>query len=231
MAGGVSHEFNNLLLAIRGNAALLLMSEVLDPSTRTRLEQIESAAVRATELTRRFQTVTRSAEARPVLIDFKDAAREAVEWARLGSRRKITFALEAGPGPLPVLMDYTLATRTLLALCGNAAESMPDGGKVTVTLDTPPVSAIPSHRTEAAGHTMLRCCIRDTGTGIAAESNPRLFSPFYTTKPGGRGTGLGLAMARETIESHEGWIELDSMPGSGTALTVFLPQACSQRAP
>jgi len=227
-AGGVTHEFNNLLLAIRGNVGLLLMSECLDPSARTRLEQIETAAERATELTRRFQILARAAEGRPALIDFSDAAREAVDLAALVARRKVLFRIDTGPGPFPVLMDPALAVRTLLALCFNAAEAMPDGGMVSVALDTPSASGLAtehSRQPRPTVETMLRVCVRDTGEGLPADATAHVFAPFFTTKAAGRGTGLGLALVREAVESHGGWIECDSAPGHGATFTVFLPLA------
>ena len=225
LAGGVTHEFNNLLLAIRGNAGLLLMADSLDPSSRGRLELIESAATRATELARRFQSLTRSNDAKPALIDFQDATREAVDLASLIARRKVTFKLESTDGPLPVLIDFTLAVRTLLALCFNAAEAMPDGGVVTVTVD---VTSSPTNSGREA-LSMVRCCVRDHGPG--RTTGPAEWATFLTVAPRGQGTVLGLAIARETVEAHGGRVELETGPGKGTAITLYLPQACSPAGP
>src|SRR4030095_3339965 len=156
VAGGVTHEFNNLLLAIRGYVGLLLMSETLDQASRLRLEQIETAAPRATDLNRRFQILGRSAEGRPALIDFNDAAREAAGLARLGWGRKATFTFHSRTGPLPVVLGFTPARRTLLFLSFNAAEAIPEGGTVTVTTEALPPGAGEDHVVLPAGIPLLR---------------------------------------------------------------------------
>lgn len=227
VAVGVTHEFNNLLLAIRGNAGLLLLNESLDPAARARVEQLEEAAGRATELTRRFQGLARGGEARPALIDLNDAVAEAVELARLVWRRKIQFTLEPAPRPLPVLLDFAEAIRTVLALCGNAAEAMPDGGTVVIVTDAaPPTPAQAPRLRQAAGVMLAHVSVRDEGAGISPGTTPRLGSPLFTTKPDGRGTGLGLANVHETAQTHGGLLDIDSGgPGTGATVSVHLPLA------
>ncbi|MFM1769373.1 MAG: hypothetical protein RJA22_1902 [Verrucomicrobiota bacterium] len=232
LAQGVTHEFNNLLLAIRGNVALLQMGEPLEPLVQRRLEQIEAAAARATELTRQFQALARPGSGKPALTSFAEVVREAVALAGLGTRRRVTFQLEEDGGPLPVLMDRSSAVRVLLALCLNAAEAMPEGGRVTLTTDTGSFAPGSGGRGGGApGRTFVRCRIQDAGPGVDPEQQARFFSPFYTTKPAGRGTGLGLAMVRDAVEAEDGWLELASAPEAGTVVSVCLPMACTGLAP
>lgn len=228
VAQGVTHEFNNLLMAIRGNVALLQMTESLDLTVTHRLDQIEAAAARATDLTRQFQGLVRSAEAKPALTSFAEALREAVALAGLVVRRRVTFQVQESGGPLPVLMDRAQAVQTVFALCLNAAESMPEGGTVTVATEAGAFaggrSGVPAAPADRAH---LRCRIRDAGPGLPPETQAKVFSPFFTTKPAGRGTGLGLAMARAAVEANEGWLELEAPEGGGTLVTLHLPLACS----
>jgi signal transduction histidine kinase len=125
-------------------------------------------------------------------------------------------------------MDRAQAVQTVFALCLNAAEAMPEGGEVTVTTEPAalahPRSAVPS---TPLGRSYLRCRIRDAGPGLSQDTQAKVFSPLFTTKPAGRGTGLGLAMARAAVEANEGWLELAANEGGGTTITIHLPLACS----
>lgn len=228
VAQGVTHEFNNLLMAIRGNVALLQMTESLDLTITHRLDQIEAAAARATELTRQFQGLVRPAEARPALTSFAEVVREAVALAGMVVRRRVTFRLQESGGPLPVLMDRAQAVQTVFALCLNAAESMSEGGEVTVSTEAEPGGGVRSATppTEAA-RSYLCCRICDAGPGLPPETRAKVFSPLFTTKPAGRGTGLGLAMARAAVEANGGCLDLEVKEGSGTTVTFHLPLACS----
>lgn len=228
LAQGVTHEFNNLLMAIRGNVALLQMTDSLDLTVTHRLEQIEAAAARATDLTRQLQGLVRPAEGKPALTGFAEVVREAVGLAGLVARRKVTFQLQESGGPLPVLMDRALALRTVLALCLNAAEAMPEGGPVTVTTEAGPFAQPrDGSRGTSAGGYGLCCRIRDAGPGVSPEVRAKLFSPLYTTKDAPPGTGLGLAMAREAVEGNGGWLDLEASSGGGTTVSLHLPLACS----
>ncbi len=225
LAAGVAHDFNNLLLAVRGNVGLLLMDHTADPAMRERLQQVDLAATRASELSQRLLRYGRPAEERVTTLDLNEIAREAADLAVCVLRRKLVLTVQPAPEPARTCMDATLALQVLLSLCLNAGEAMKPGqidGRVTianslVSLDE--ARAVKAGR--AAGELFVCCAVADNGSGIAPAAMERLFTPFFTTKP--RGTGLGLAIVHQAVHRANGFVEVESQPGAGTTFLIFLP--------
>jgi signal transduction histidine kinase len=225
LAAGVAHDFNNLLLAVRGNVGLLLMDEAAAPAMRERLQQADLAAARASELSQRLLRYGRLAEERVTTIDLNEIARETAELARRVLRSKASLTVHPAPEPARTCMDATLAMQVLLSLCLNAGEAMKPGqmdGCVTISNALVSLDAErAAQRGRATGESFVCCTVADNGAGITSAAMERLFTPFFTTKP--NGTGLGLAIVHQAVQRANGFVEVESEPGTGATFRIFLP--------
>ena len=225
LAGGVAHDFNNMLAIIRGNAELLLMNEEqLTADTRDGLTQVVNAAERAANLTRQLLAFSRRQvlQTQPLVLNEVVASLTRMLRRVIGENIDLQCDYAA---PLPhVQADPGMMEQVILNLVVNARDAMPQGGQVRVTTERvsfAPADAQANPEVSAGAFVCLR--VSDTGTGIAPEVLPRIFEPFFTTKELGRGTGLGLATVYGIIKQHRGWIEVASQVGQGTTFKVFLP--------
>jgi two-component system cell cycle sensor histidine kinase/response regulator CckA len=225
MAGGIAHDFNNLLTGVIGNLALV---DLPDGDRNAGLvAAAETAANRAVELTRKLLGFARKNQLVIAPVRIGDLIREVVDILThtLDPRIRIITDLEA---PGPVAADTALVNQVLLNLCLNARDAMPDGG--TLTLRAAGVTVTPE---EAARHPdarpgeFVRVTVADTGQGMTPEVKARIFEPFYTTKPVGQGTGLGLPMVHGIVRQHNGWIECETAPGRGTRFDLYLPRVAA----
>jgi two-component system cell cycle sensor histidine kinase/response regulator CckA len=223
LVAGVAHDFNNLLLAVRGNVSLVTMDPNLAPDIRARLQQVDDAAVRATDLSRQLLTFSRPAEEKVAVLDFNQVIREVSDLGKRVLRGRVKLSLNPTPEPLKVQMDQTQAIQVLLNLCINASDAMPKGGTLTVTNSL--VDLTPMQRAKARHRSaqFMRCSVTDTGTGIPADVLPQIFNPFFTTKGPGKGTGLGLSIVSSVVGRSGGFIEIESRLGAGTTFHVYLP--------
>lgn len=209
LAGGVAHDFNNLITGMRGYADLLLDDLPLDHPHRADLHEIQRASSRAADLTRQLLTFARRQVATPRLLDLNRVVRDAEPLLRKLLGRSVELDINLAPGEVPVVVDPAQFEQVLTNLATNARDAMAGGGRVLVR------TAI-----EADSATLS---VTDHGVGIPADALPHLFEPFYTTKPDGKGTGLGLATVYGIVEQSEGRIEVDSMVGIGTTMRILLP--------
>lgn len=225
LVAGVAHDFNNLLLAMRGNLSLATMDGQLPAEVRARLQQVDDAAVRATDLSKQLLSFSRPAEENVMVLDFNQVIKEAGEMARRVLRSRVKLVLQETPEPLKVQMDRTQAIQVLLNLCINAFDAMPAGGSLTVANARVDLTAEQRARLRRARADVqfMRCSVTDTGTGIQPEVLPRIFTPFFTTKSVGKGTGLGLSIVSNVVSKAGGFIEVDSKVGAGTTFHIHLP--------
>lgn len=224
LTAGVAHDFNNLLLAIRGNVGLLAMDPNTTDEAHTRLEQIDSAASRAGDLSQQLLCFSRPSEEKIAVLDFNEVAREAAALTQRLLRGRITLELQPSAEPPKVQMDGTRASQVLLNLCINAHDAMPKGGRLTIVNDIVALSETQAGKVRRKpGEKFVRCSISDTGTGIPPELLPRIFNPFFTTKDKGKGTGLGLSIVHNVVSKAGGFIEVESTVGAGTTFRVHLP--------
>lgn len=224
LSAGVAHDFNNLLLAIRGNLGLALMDTALASETRARLDQVEQAAARASDLTQQILSFSRASEEKVTVLDFNQVIKDAADMAKRVLRAKVTLKLHPTDTPLKVQMDGTRASQLLLNLCINAHDAMPKGGSVTITNALADLTAEQAARLKQKPDTQfMRCSVADTGSGIPPEVLPRIFNPFFTTKEKGKGTGLGLSIVHGVVSKAGGFIDVESAIGVGTTFHIYLP--------
>ncbi|HEX4131819.1 MAG TPA: ATP-binding protein [Pirellulales bacterium] len=224
LAGGVAHEFNNLLQAIRGFTIYAIDGLADDDQRRQDLAQVLDAAGRATDLTRQLLGFSRKQVLQRAACDPSQIVVDLVKMLRPVIGEHIGLVVSLDPDIGTVFADRNLLSQALLNLCINARDAMPDSG--TLTLATARVTLDDS--AESAGVNLnpgeyLRFTVSDTGCGMPPEVQQRVFEPFFTTKEIGKGTGLGLAMVYGSIQQHDGAILLDSEVGRGTTFTIYLP--------
>ncbi len=213
LAGGVAHDFNNLITAISGYADLAL-DEVPQAAPPHRfLLEIRRASRRAAELTRQLLTFARRQVVLPRRADLRTLVSDAEPLLRQLISDTVSLEVRLPPQPVPVIIDPAQFEQALINITVNARDAMPQGGVVVMTV------------AEQDGEGTV--AIRDGGVGIPAAAIPHLFEPFYTTKEVGRGTGLGLATVYGIMEQAGGVVTVDSVVGSGTTMTIRLPLASS----
>lgn len=224
LAAGVAHDFNNLILAIRGNTSLLLLGEVPPADSESRLKQIDEAAMRAAEITHQLLAFSRASDEQVAVLDFNQVVKDAGHLAVRTLRAKSLIKVQPSAEAVKVQMDSTRAQQLLLNLCVNAYDAMPDGGQITISNAV--VRLTRSQSAKGLGSVdYCRCSVADTGSGIAPEVLTRIFDPFFTTKERGKGTGLGLSICQSIVTKVGGFIEVDSKLGVGTTFHIYLPLA------
>tara|TARA_R110002072_G_C7973568_1_gene535065 strand:- start:7735 stop:10014 length:2280 start_codon:yes stop_codon:yes gene_type:complete len=234
LAGGVAHEFNNLLQAIQGY--MRFAQEGLDESEQRYQDLVQAlkAADRAATLTSQLLCFSRADhyEAQPVEPDMLLDDLSKLLKPVIGER--ISVAITTKPDTPAVLADPAGLQQVLLNLCVNARDAMPDGGQLVVKAEAANLSDgyCKLHGVDRPGK-YVRFTVSDTGTGMSPEQAERIFEPFFTTKEVGKGTGLGLAMVHGFVERHKGLINVYSEPGEGTTFRVYIPLAdeCSMITP
>jgi signal transduction histidine kinase len=209
LAGGIAHDFNNLLTGILGADELLLLSD-LGADQRVEVEAIREAAERAAELTRQLLAFGRRQALFPHPVPLDTLVLDSYRLLRRIVDETIALELGLEAGDRQVLVDVSQFHQVLVNLVVNAAQAMPDGGAVTI-------------RTASPTPETLTLSVEDQGAGIPAEVLPHVFEPFYTTKPAGQGTGLGLSVVQGIVEQHGGQMSVTSTQGQGSTFTVTFP--------
>lgn len=222
LAGGIAHDFNNILAGIVG-AAELLSEELKDNAELTSLvKRILEAAERTTSLTNKLLAFSRKGKYQSIFIDLNQLIQDCMALLKRSIDRKINITMDLTPEPVGILGDPGQIESTIINLCVNARDAMPDGGDLiiqTALLDGREINGFTNHEKVAV------LTVTDTGAGIEKEILPKIFEPFFTTKPVGKGTGLGLSAVYGTVREHLGEISVKSEVGAGTAFTLFFPAA------
>src|SRR5579864_5331019 len=225
LAGGVAHDFNNLLTVIIGNSEFLLMRhQAGDPSFKE-INEIHQNALRAANLVRQLLAFSRKQTMQPKVLALGEMVNELANMLRRLLREGIDLKLENQPDLWPVHADEAQLSNALINLVVNARDAMPKGGTVTISTANEVVKAPATLGTAImpAGD-YVRIEVTDTGIGIPKENLGKIFDPFYTTKPVGQGTGLGLATVYGIVKQTGGFITVDSNIGQGTSFKIFLPR-------
>ncbi len=224
LAGGVAHDFNNILTVIHGHASLLqAVGGLSGPAVRS-AQQIGQAADRAAALTRQLLAFGRRQVMQPRLLDVNEIVAHMTKMLGRILGEDIALQLNYYSQPALVHADAGMMEQILLNLAVNSRDAMPKGGLLSIRISAAEVGArqIAEHSEARAGRFVCLSVI-DTGCGIKTENLRRIFEPFFTTKEVGKGTGLGLATVYGIVKQHHGWIEVSSELEKGTTFKVFLP--------
>ena len=220
LCAGVSHDFRNLLTVVLGHAGLVEQDPTASPSVRAEAERIRLAADRGVQLTRELSSFGRSeGNSPPQVVRVRDVVAEFTEILQGAAGRRHRVEVNAGPGESQVLVNPRQFERVLLNLVVNAREALPDGGTIELRVRDKMVMDGDHH----PGHYVVVDVI-DEGVGMDETTRARLFEPFFTTRPEGQGTGLGLSIAYRIVDQAGGFIHVDSAPGRGTTMSVYLPR-------
>jgi two-component system, cell cycle sensor histidine kinase and response regulator CckA len=232
LAGGVAHDFNNVLTAILGSTELLLLSRPPDAPKQEELEIIRDAGLRAKELIRQLLAFSARQVLTPTVLDLNHLVKNVHKMLRRLIGEDIELVTELVPDPGAVRADAGQMEQVLVNLVVNARDAMPKGGRLTIATANVDI-ADPNrsdHRQVPLGH-YVTLRVTDTGIGMDRETQAHAFEPFFTTKPRGQGTGLGLAPVYGIVRQSGGHITLDSAPGAGTTFQVYLPRVAEAFTP
>jgi signal transduction histidine kinase len=216
LTGGIAHDFNNILTAVSGCLEMIARKPE-DPGRVRRLsENAAAAADRGAQLVRQLLTFSRRQNLKPQVLNANDLLLEMATLARKALGETVTLRLDLAEALDRTCVDAGEFQAAILNLLSNARDAMPEGGVVTIRTRNQPASA------EGGPYVMVS--VDDTGQGMDAATLARVFEPFFTTKDVGRGTGLGLSQVYGFAESAGGYVDIDSAPGEGTAVTLHLPR-------
>jgi PAS domain S-box-containing protein len=219
LAGGVAHDFNNVLTGIGGYAELARAGLALGQSPAAALDEITAGTARAARLTRQLLAFSRKQVMREETIDLNDVVRGTEGLLERVIGEDVHLEHLRGEADVRIFADRTQIEQVLMNLVVNARDSMPDGGRITIEVGAVDVRADHSLDLEPGRFALL--AVSDTGDGMDAETAARIFEPFFTTKPDG--TGLGLATVHGIVTQSGGTIWVYSEPGSGTTFKIYLP--------
>jgi len=223
LAGGVAHDFNNILTVIQGHTSLLAMGKLPDEALDS-ARQIGLAADRAANLTRQLLTFSRRQIIQPKNLDLNEVVNNMTRMLRRLLGEDITLQVNYAPSLPLIHADPGMMEQILMNLSVNARDAMPKGGKLFIDTVNARVTEADAKRNAGASAGEYVCLtVRDTGKGIPPEVMPHIFEPFFTTKDVGKGTGLGLATVYGIVQQHRGWLKVSSQPGKETTFEIFLP--------
>jgi signal transduction histidine kinase/ActR/RegA family two-component response regulator len=226
LAGGIAHEFNNILGAMLGYAELTQASLKRGSRAERHVQKILRAGARAQAVIHKVLAFGRRSERRPRRVLAERAVREAVELLRASLPATISIETRYSSGNAAVLADPTELQQVVMNLCTNGAHAMNNEGTLHLdlsTIDVPGELAL-SHGNALAGR-YVRLAVRDTGSGMDAATLDRILEPFFTTKAAGQGTGLGLSTVHGIITEHGGALNVQSLPGRGSTFEAYFPHA------
>ena len=230
LAGGVAHDFNNMLTVILGNAELALDQIGPGQPAHADLVEIRNAAQRSASLTQQLLAFARKQTIAPRVLDLNETVEGMLQMLRRLIGENIVIDWRPGRPLGPVRMDPVQIDQLLANLCANARDAIAGAGTITISTDAVTVAAADSP--DPAGRPpgeYIQLTIADTGCGMDSETLAHIFEPFFTRKGFGKGTGLGLAMVYGIVTQNKGFIQVDSAPGRGARFQICLP--CHQDPP
>jgi PAS domain S-box-containing protein len=229
LAGGVAHDFNNILAAIMLHLSMMKQDQSIDRGIRQSLDELLQEAQRAANLTRQLLMFSRRSIMEVKTLDLNGLVTNLLKMLGRLIGEHITLCFKSRQDVPPVRADAGMLEQVLINLCVNARDAMPQsGGTITIDFEVMQVGESQARRHPGVSPGRFVCMsVTDTGCGMDQATLHRIFEPFYTTKELGRGTGLGLATVHGIAGQHGGWVEVESTVGQGTSFRVFLPAATS----
>jgi PAS domain S-box-containing protein len=225
LAGGIAHDFNNLLTIIKGYAELAMKRPKVSPELHTDIERIEDASERASTLVRQLLAFSRRQVLQPKLLDLNSIVLGLDKLLRRLMDEDIQMSTHPGKNIGTIKADPGQIEQVIMNLVVNARDAMPKGGRLTVeTADVELDAAYASEHVTVKPGRYLMLAVTDTGTGMSPDTVAHIFEPFYTTKEGGRGTGLGLSTVYGIVKQSEGYVWVYSELGRGSTFKVYLPR-------
>ena len=224
LAGGVAHDFNNILTVIHGNASLLLGADVKPDEGTEYIQQIINATDRAATLTRQLLMFSRKQIMQAAKLNLNEVVAQMTKMLRRVLGEHISMHSNYAADLPFIFGDIGMLEQTLMNLVVNARDAMPAGGNLTISTGVKMFDRDQAEQCPGASpglHVWLS--VSDTGSGIPPENLPHIFEPFFTTKEVGKGTGLGLATVYGIVQQHHGWITVTSVVNQGTTFQIYLP--------
>jgi two-component system cell cycle sensor histidine kinase/response regulator CckA len=231
LAGGVAHDFNNILTVIQGHIGLMLTDPDTPESLRPSLGEVQEAARRAAGLTRQLLAFSRRQVLQVRALDLNEVLANVTRMLHrlLGEQIVLEFRFETPTAMVEA--DSGMMEQVLMNLAVNSRDAMPNGGQILISTGLTTIEeSYLLHNPEGRTGQFVVLSVADQGCGMDEETLTRIFEPFFTTKEVGKGTGLGLATVYGIVKQHQGWIEVNSVQGEGTTFRIFLPAAGAKRA-
>ncbi len=226
LTGGVAHDFNNLLAAVLGGLDILQRRIVLPDREKAVVKQMRHAAEHGADLVRRMMAFARQQELTPTSVDPQLLCQSVAGLVSHTLGGKTTIDWRCENSRLNLFIDRAQLELAMVNLILNARDAMPDGGRIEVVVE--PCEPVEEPRSQLPPR--IRICVRDHGQGIAPHHLAKITEPFFTTKPAGRGTGLGLSMVAGFVQQSGGELKVDSRVGSGTTIELILPATLASSA-
>jgi PAS domain S-box-containing protein len=224
LAGGIAHDFNNILGGVLGYISFIRMKMNTNDPLYRYINIIESSSRRAADLTQQLLAFARGGKYRVQSLDLNAVVKEAIELIASTIPQNISIESNFCVERVVIEGDSSQIVQTVVNICINARDAMPNGGILNVSTRLVEVGEQVKYKhpdAHAGNYVMLR--IADTGIGMSEETKRRIFEPFFTTKRDKKGTGLGLAMVYGIIKNHNGYLEVNSEVGKGTIFSIYLP--------
>ena len=228
LAGGVAHDFNNIISIIGGYSHLILDQLQDDDPVKHPVEEILAASGRAAALTRALLTFSRRQTVILAVTDLNGIIGGVESFLRRLVPENIEISLNCCQETLAVLADSGQIEQVIMNLVTNARDAMPDGGRLTVETSSITLTGeFVENRAAGTEGPYARVTVADNGVGMDRETRSRIFEPFFTTKEPGKGTGLGLSMAYGIVKKHDGFLDVQSQTGRGTVFSIYLPRVAA----
>ena len=232
LAGGVAHDFNNILAVIQMQIELAQMGAHFTADQQACLSEVQTASRRGANLTRQLLLFSRRQRWQPRDLDLNDSLAGITKmlWRILGEHIQMQF--KAAPQPLFIHADAGMIDQVLMNLTLNSRDAMPNGGHLvieTAAVEMDELAVLQSPQARPGPY--VRLSVSDSGCGIPAQVLPHIFEPFFTTKDVGKGTGLGLATVFSIVQQHQGWIEVATEPGRGATFDIYFPRQSKASSP
>ncbi len=224
LAGGVAHDFNNILTAIISNSYLLKMKVGEDSDAGGLVDKITALSNNAARIVQELLVFSRKQKTEMACVDLNEVIRSTENLLKEFTGKKTDVNIYLAEKALPVMADRNQLEQVIVNLATNARDAMPDGGSLTVrtALEEVDDHFITRHGFGTSGMYAL-LSVTDSGSGMSEETQQKVFEPFFTSKEVGKGTGLGLSIVYGIIEKHKGHIHMESMLGAGTTINIYIP--------